>query len=90
MKIVDSNIFVQYLLDGDRANEPEEILASFPDLAVTISINDEVEFVIIRRLAMKRLRIKSLKKLKEHISLKGRDFAYDKLENMLIYYKNSK
>ncbi len=71
MKIVDTNIFIQYLLDGDRADEAEKLLASFPDLAVTISVIDEVEFVIIKRLARKRLGIKSLKKLKEHIRSKG-------------------
>ncbi|MCD6196064.1 MAG: PIN domain-containing protein [Staphylothermus sp.] len=86
MKIVDTNIFIQYLLDGERADEAEKLLASFSDLAVTIGIINEVEFVIIRRLAKRRLGIKSLMKLKEHIRLKGIDFAYDKLEkyaNML-------
>jgi len=68
MKIVDTNIFIQYLLNGDRAAEAEKLLASHPDLAVTIGIIDEVEFVIIRRLAKSKLGIRSLKKLKEHIS----------------------
>ena len=86
MKIVDTNIFIQYLLDGDRASEAEKLLASYPDLAVTIGIIDEVEFVIIRRLAKRRLGIRSLKKLKEYIRSRGLDFALDALEkytNML-------
>ena len=86
MKIVDTNIFIHYLLDGDRASEAEKLLASHTDLAVTAGIIDEVEFVIIRRLAKERLGIKSLKKLKEHIRSKGLGFAYDALErytNML-------
>ncbi len=45
-----------------------------------------MEFVIIRRLAKERLRIRSLKKLKEYIGSEGLDFASDALEkytNML-------
>ncbi len=80
MKIVDTNIFVQYLFDGDRADEAERLLASYPDLAVTVGIIDEVEFVIIRRLAKKRLGIRKLSRLKEHIRKRGLDFAIDTLE----------
>ena len=86
MKVVDTNIFIQYLLDGDRTAEAEKLLASYPDLAVTIGIIDEVEFAIIRRLAKRRLGIRSLKKLKEYITSRGLDFALDALEkytNML-------
>jgi len=86
MKIVDTIIFIQYLLNGDRAAEAEKLLASHPDLAVTIGIIDEVEFVIIRRLAKSKLGIRSLKKLKEHIRSRGLDFAHNALEkytNML-------
>ncbi|MEB3788868.1 MAG: PIN domain-containing protein, partial [Desulfurococcales archaeon] len=43
-------------------------------------IIDEVEFVIIRRLAKKRLGIRKLSKLKEHIRKRGLDFAIDTLE----------
>ncbi|MCE4605472.1 MAG: PIN domain-containing protein [Desulfurococcales archaeon] len=80
MKVVDTNIFVEYLFDGDRADEAERLLASYPDLAVTVGIIDEVEFVIIRRLAKKRLGIRKLSKVKEHIRKKGLDFAADMLE----------
>ncbi len=45
MKLVDTNVFIQYLLDGDRASEAEKLLASYPDLTVTTGIIDEVEFV---------------------------------------------
>ena len=51
MKVVDTNIFVQYLFDGDSADEAERLLASYPDLAVTVGIIDEVEFVIIKTLS---------------------------------------
>ena len=80
MKVVDTNIFVEYLFDGDRADEAERLLASYPDLAVTVGIIDEVEFVIIRRLAKKRLGIRKLGRLKEHIRKRGLDFAIDMLE----------
>ncbi len=80
MKVVDTNIFVQYLFDGDRADEAEKLLASHPDLAVTVGIIDEVEFVIIRRLARKRLGLRKLSRLKEHIRKNGLDFAIDILE----------
>jgi len=80
LKIVDTNIFVQYLFDGDRADEAERLLASNPDLAVTVGIIDEVEFVIIRRIAEKRLGIGKLIRLKEHIRKNGLDFAVDMLE----------
>jgi len=39
-----------------------------------------VEFVIIRRLARKKLGIKSLKRLKEYIRAKGLEFAHSTLE----------
>jgi len=80
LKIVDTNVFVQYLFDGDRADEAERLLASYPDLAVTVGIIDEVEFVIIRRLARKRLGIRKLSRLKEHIRKNGLDFAINMLE----------
>ncbi|MEB3787514.1 MAG: PIN domain-containing protein [Desulfurococcales archaeon] len=80
MKIVDTNIFVEYLFDGDRADEAERLLASYTDLAVTVGIIDEVEFVIIRRLAKKRLGIRKLSRLKEHIRKNGLDFAIGMLE----------
>ncbi len=80
MKLVDSNVFIHYLLEGELADEAERLLASYSDLAVTVGIVDEVEFVIIRRLAKTRLGIKRLDRLKEHIRMKGFDFAIDKLE----------
>ncbi len=86
MKLVDTNVFIQYLLEGNRASEAEKLLASHPDLAVTTGIIDEVEFVIIRRLAKSKLGIRSLRKLKEYIRSRGLDFALDVLEkytNML-------
>ncbi|MCE4618120.1 MAG: PIN domain-containing protein [Desulfurococcales archaeon] len=83
MKVVDTNVFVQYLFDGDRADEAERLLASYPDLAVTVGIIDEVEFVIIRRLAKKRLGIRKLSRLKEHIRKEGLDFAIDMLERYI-------
>ncbi|MET1159894.1 MAG: PIN domain-containing protein [Thermoprotei archaeon] len=89
MKVVDTNIFVQYLFDGERADEAERLLASYPDLAVTVGIIDEVEFVIIRHLAKEKLGIRKLSKLKEHIRTKGLDFASDMLEkytNMLLEF----
>ena len=64
MKVVDTNVFIHYLLGGDRADEAERLLASHLDLAVTIGIIDEVEFVIIRRLAKERLGIRELSKLR--------------------------
>ena len=80
MKVVDTNIFVQYLFDGDRADEAEKLLASHPDLAVTVGIIDEVEFVIIRCLARRRLGLRKLSRLKEHLRKNGLDFAIDILE----------
>ncbi len=80
MKVVDTNIFVQYLFDGDRADEAEKLLASHPDLAVTVGIIDEVEFVIIRCLARKRLGLRKLSRLKKHLRKNGLDFTIDILE----------
>ncbi len=80
MKLVDSNVFIHYLLEGELADEAERLLASYSDLAVTVGIVDEAEFVIIHRLAKTRLGIKRLDRLKEHIRMKGFDFAIDKLE----------
>lgn len=80
MIVVDTNVFVQYLLEGERADEAEKLMASYSDLAVTTGIVNEVEFVIIRRLARTRLGIRKLSKLKEYIRAKGLDFAIDVLE----------
>jgi len=80
LKLVDANVFIQYLFDGERAEEAERLLASNPDLTVTVGIIDEVEFVIIRRLAKERLGIRKLSKLKEYIRTKGLDFVSDMLE----------
>ncbi len=80
MKVVDTNVFVHYLLKGDRADEAERLLASHSDLAVTVGIIDEVEFVIIRRLAKERLGIRELSKLKEYIRKRCLGFAADALE----------
>jgi len=80
LKVVDTNIFIQYLFDGDRTDEAERLLALHPDIAVTVGIIDEVEFVIIRRLAKERLGIRKLTRLKEHIKKKGLDFVIDMLE----------
>jgi len=84
MKLVDTNVFIQYLLDGDRASEAEKLLASYPDLTVTTGVIDEVEFVIIRRLAKSKLGIRSLRKLKEYIRSRGLEFALDVLEKYTI------
>ena len=81
LKIVDTNIFVQYLFNGERADEAKRLLASYPDLTVTVGIIDEVEFVIIGRLARERLGIRKLSKLKEHIRTKGLDFV----SNIKVY-----
>ncbi len=86
MKLVDTNIFIQYLLDGDWASEAEELLASYLDLAITTGVMDEVEFVIIRRLAIVNLELGHCKQLKEYIRSKGLNFALNVLEkytNML-------
>ena len=80
MKLTDTNIFIQYLLDGERADEAERLLASHPNLPVTIGIINEVEFVIIRRLAKERLGIRRLSKLKEYIRTRGLGFASSILE----------
>ncbi len=80
MIVVDTNVFVQYLLEGERADEAEKLMVSYSDLAVTTGIVNEVEFVIVRRLAQTRLGIRKLSKLKEYIRAKGLDFAIDVLE----------
>ncbi len=80
MIVVDTNVFVQYLLEGERVDEAEKLMASYSDLAVTTGIVNEVEFVIVRRLAQTRLGIRKLSKLKEYIRAKGLDFAIDVLE----------
>jgi len=80
VKVVDTNIFIEYLLNGERASKAEDLLSRNPDLAVTNVIIDEVEFVIIRRLASVRLGIRSLKRLKEYIKRNGLRFAYDALK----------
>jgi predicted nucleic acid-binding protein len=80
LKAVDTNIFIHYLLEGDLANEAERLLALYSDLAVTVGIINEVEFVIIRRLAKEKLGIRRLSRLKEYIRTKGLEYASATLE----------
>ena len=55
MKLVDTNIFVHYLLGGPRAGDIEKLLIIHADLVTTLRIVDEAMFVIIRRIALRKL-----------------------------------
>jgi predicted nucleic acid-binding protein len=75
--LLDSNAIVYYLHRVEPyASKVKQVLMEREDLAVTLRIIDEVIFTLIRLDALRRLNIRRLDQLREHIRRYGiREFA---------------
>ncbi len=79
MRFVDANVFHYYIFKSKYTDQIATLFKKYHDLATSIGVLDEVMFVIIRRLAERRLGIRKIDKLRSYIRAKGLDFAVDKL-----------
>jgi len=79
LKFVDSNVFAYYIFKSEYTEEAARLLVEHEDLATSIRVIDEVVFLSIRRLALERLGLRRLDKIKAYISKHGLNFAMDKL-----------
>ncbi len=79
MKFVDSNVFAYYIFKSEYTEEAARLLVEHEDLATSVRVIDEVVFLSIRRLALERLGLRRLDKIKAYISKHGLNFAMDKL-----------
>ena len=79
MKFVDSNVLAYYIFKTEYTEGAARLLMEHEDLATSIRVIDEVMFLSIRRLALERLRLRRLDKVKAYVSKHGLDFARDKL-----------
>ncbi len=81
--LVDSNIFIQLLYEGPRAEEAEELLVQHPLLATSLGIVDEVLHFIIRREARIKYGITKSYELRKLVRRTGIQFAKEQIEKFL-------
>jgi len=85
--LLDTNAIVYYLHRVEPyASEVKSVLAEREDLVVTLRIIDEVAFTLIRLEAWRRLGIRKLDQLREHIrkhGLKEFNDAINDIEEMI-------
>ena len=79
MKFVDLNVLAYYIFKSEYTDVAAKLLVEYEDLATSIRVIDEVMFLVIRRLALERLGLRRLDKVKAYVSKHGLDFALDKL-----------
>ncbi len=82
MEFVDSNVLAYYIFRSEYTEEAVRLLAEHEDLAASIRVIDEVIFLSIRRLALERLGLRRLDKVKAYISKHGLNFALEKLTTL--------
>lgn len=82
MEFVDSNVLAYYIFRSEYTEEAARLLAEHEDLATSIRVIDEVIFLSIRRLALERLGLRRLDKVKAYISKHGLNFALEKLTTL--------
>ena len=76
---MDSNVLAYYIFKSEYTDVAAKLLVEYEDLATFIRVIDEVMFLVIRRLALERLGLRRLDKVKVYVSKHGLDFALDKL-----------
>ena len=77
LEFVDSNVLAYYISRSEYTEEAARLLAEHEDLATSIRVIDEVVFLSIRRLALERLGLRRLDKVKAYISKHGLNFALE-------------
>lgn len=75
MKFVDANVFYYYMFRSKYTEQAATLLKQYSDLVTSTGVLDEVMFVIIRRLAEKRLGIRKIARLRSYIRSSGVGFA---------------
>lgn len=83
MKFVDANTFYYYMFKSKYTEQAAKILKQHHDLATSTGVLDEVMFVIIRRLAEKRLGIRGIARLRSYIRSNGVGFTFAELERFV-------
>jgi predicted nucleic acid-binding protein len=78
LKFVDSNVLAYYIFKSEYTEKAAQLLIEHEDLATSLRVIDEVMFLSIRKLALERLGLRRLDKVKAYISKHGLDFVYDK------------
>ena len=83
MILLDTNALVYYLHRVEPyASKVKLVLAEKEDLAVTLRIIDEIVFTLIRLEAWRRLGIRKLDQLREHIRKHGLKEFYDVINDV--------
>ena len=85
MKFVDANMFYYYIFKSKYTEQVAKLFKQYRDLATSTGVLDEVMFVIIRRLAEKKLGIRRIDKLRSYIRSNGVSFAVDKLSEFVEF-----
>ena len=83
MKFIDANMFYYYMFKNKYTEQAAKILKQYHDLVTSTGVLNEVMFVIIRRLAGKRLGIRRIAKLRSYIRSNGTGFALTELERLV-------
>ncbi|MDT7888810.1 MAG: PIN domain-containing protein [Desulfurococcales archaeon] len=83
MKFIDANMFYYYMFKSKYTEQAAKILKQYHDLVTSTGVLNEVMFVIIRRLAGKRLGIRRIAKLRSYIRSNGVGFALTELERFV-------
>jgi predicted nucleic acid-binding protein len=83
MKFIDANMFYYYMFKSKYTEQAAKILKQHHDLVTSTGVLNEVMFVIIRRLAGKRLGIRRIAKLRSYIRSNGVGFALTELERFV-------
>jgi predicted nucleic acid-binding protein len=83
MKFIDANMFYYYMFKSKYTEQAAKILKQYHDLVTSTGVLNEVMFVIIQRLAGKRLGIRRIAKLRSYIRSNGVGFALTELERFV-------
>jgi predicted nucleic acid-binding protein len=83
MKFVDANMFYYYMFKSKYTERAATLLKQYHDLATSVGVLDEVIFVVMRRLAEKRLGIRRIDRLRSYIKSNGIGFALAELERFI-------
>jgi predicted nucleic acid-binding protein len=83
MKFVDANTFYYYMFKSKYTEKAARLLKQYHDLTTSTGVLDEVMFVIMRKLAEKRLGIRRIARLRSYIKSNGVGFALAELERFI-------
>ena len=67
LRFVDSNVLAYYIFRSEYTERAARLLTEYGDLVTSIRVLDEVMFLLIRRLALERLGLRRLDRVRDHI-----------------------